>query len=110
MTHPTAQPDLCFLMNQRPHVINSARKWPIWRRDIRYEYVLAHLPTRVEQFNGGARSFHAKLAGHAAQASVLQGCAGYRKGRPVSMLRISPSCRTNTMPTVAITFRGRSDM
>jgi hypothetical protein len=25
------------------------------------------------------------------------------------MLRISPSCRTNTMPTVATTLRGRSD-
>ena len=44
-----------------------------------------------------------------AGASVLHGCAGWRKGRPVSMLRISPSCRTNTMLTVATTFRGRSD-
>jgi len=44
-----------------------------------------------------------------AQGSVLHGCAGWRKGRPVSMLRISPSCRTNTMLTVATTFRGRSD-
>jgi len=43
-------------------------------------------------------------------ASVLHGCAGWRKGRPVSMLRISPSCRTNTMLTVATTFRGRSDV
>jgi hypothetical protein len=42
-------------------------------------------------------------------ASVLHGCAGWRKGRPVSMLRILPSCRTNTMLTVATTFRGRSD-
>jgi hypothetical protein len=41
--------------------------------------------------------------------SVLHKCAGWRKGRPVSMLRISPSCRTNTMLTVATTFRGRSD-
>jgi transposase len=44
-----------------------------------------------------------------AQASMLHGCAGWRKGRLVSMLRISPSCRTNTMLTVAATFRGRSD-
>ena len=44
-----------------------------------------------------------------ASASVLHGCAGWRKRRPVSMLRISPSCRTNTMLTVAATFRGRSD-
>ena len=45
----------------------------------------------------------------AAVASMLHGCAGWRKGRPVSMLRILPSCRTNTMLTVATTFRGRSD-
>jgi len=44
-----------------------------------------------------------------AQASVLHGWAGWRKERPVSMLRISPSCRTNTMLPVATTFRGRSD-
>ena len=42
-------------------------------------------------------------------ASVLHGWVGWRKGRPVSMLRISPSCRTNTMLTVATTLRGRSD-
>ena len=41
--------------------------------------------------------------------SVLHGWAGWRRGRPVSMLRIPPSCRTNTMPTAATTFRGRSD-
>jgi hypothetical protein len=29
--------------------------------------------------------------------------------RSVSILRISPSCRTNTMLTAAIIFRGRSD-
>jgi hypothetical protein len=29
-------------------------------------------------------------------------------GRSVSMLRIPPSCRINTMPTVVTTFRGRS--
>jgi adenylate cyclase len=44
-----------------------------------------------------------------AGVSVLHGWAGWRKGRPVSMLRIPPSCRTNTMPTVATIFRGRSD-
>jgi hypothetical protein len=27
----------------------------------------------------------------------------------VTLLRISPSCRINTIPTVATTFRGRSD-
>jgi hypothetical protein len=31
-------------------------------------------------------------------ASVLHGCAGWRRGRSVSQLRISPSCRINTMP------------
>jgi hypothetical protein len=41
--------------------------------------------------------------------SVLHGCAGWRRRRSVSMLRISPSCRTNTTPTVATTLRGRSD-
>ena len=41
--------------------------------------------------------------------SVLHGCAGWRRRRSVSMLRISPSCRTNTMLTVATIFRGRSD-
>jgi hypothetical protein len=41
--------------------------------------------------------------------SVLHGWAGWRKGRPVSMLRVLSSCCTNTMPTVATTLRGRSD-
>src|SRR4051812_10048199 len=41
-------------------------------------------------------------------ASVLHGCAGWRRGRSVSQLWISPSCRTNTTPTVATTLRGRS--
>ena len=40
--------------------------------------------------------------------SVLHGCAGWRRGWSVSQLRISPSCRINTMPSVATTFRGRS--
>jgi hypothetical protein len=40
--------------------------------------------------------------------SVLHGWAGWRRRRSVSMLRISPSCRTNTILTVATTFRGRS--
>jgi ABC-type protease/lipase transport system fused ATPase/permease subunit len=44
-----------------------------------------------------------------AVASVLHGCTGWRRRRSVSMLRISPSCRTNTMPTVATILRGRSD-
>ena len=43
-----------------------------------------------------------------ARDSVLHGCAGWRKGRPVSMLRIAPSCRTNTMPLAVTIFRGRS--
>jgi hypothetical protein len=50
------------------------------------------------------------ITGLGTRVSVLHGCAGWRKGRPVSMLRISPSCRTNTMLTVATTFRGRSDV
>src|SRR4051812_8041207 len=36
------------------------------RQDKRYEHVLAHLPTCLEQLNGGARPFQANLAGHAA--------------------------------------------
>lgn len=44
-----------------------------------------------------------------ATVSVLHGCAGWGRRRSVSMLRISPSCRTNTTPTVATIFRGRSD-
>ena len=39
---------------------------------------------------------------------VLQGYAGSRKGRPVSMLRILPSCRTKPTLPAATTFRGRS--
>jgi hypothetical protein len=42
--------------------------------------------------------------------SVLHGWAGWRKDRPVSLLRISPSCRTNTMPLGATIFRGQSDV
>jgi hypothetical protein len=41
--------------------------------------------------------------------SVLHGWAGWRKGRPVTLLRILPSCRTSTMPIVATILRGRSD-
>ena len=53
---------------------------------------------------------HTILEGHFELiVSVLHGCAGSRKGRPVSLLWISPSCRTNTMPTAATTLRGRSD-
>jgi hypothetical protein len=48
-------------------------------------------------------------AAMAASSSVLHGCAGSRKGRPVSLLWISPSCRTNTMPIVATILRGQSD-
>jgi transposase len=43
-----------------------------------------------------------------ALASVLHRWAGWRRGRSVTLLRISPSCRINTMPTVATTFCGRS--
>ena len=40
--------------------------------------------------------------------SVLHGRTAWRSGRSVSMPRISPSCRINTMPTVATIFRGRN--
>ena len=45
----------------------------------------------------------------AAGVSVLHRWAGWRRGRSVTLLRILPSCRTNTMPLAATTFRGRSD-
>jgi hypothetical protein len=41
--------------------------------------------------------------------SVLHGWMGWRREGSVPAFRISPSCRTNTMPTVATIFRGRSD-
>jgi hypothetical protein len=43
------------------------------------------------------------------RVSVLHGCAGWRRRRSISMLRISPSCRINTMLTVVTIFRDRSD-
>ena len=52
----------------------------------------------------GAESMHVGVV----QQRVARMCV-WRKGRLVSMLRISPSCRTNTMLTVATTLRGRSD-
>jgi hypothetical protein len=42
------------------------------------------------------------------EVSVLHGWAGWRKGRPVSMLRIPPSCHTKSMLPAAAIFRGRS--
>ena len=43
------------------------------------------------------------------QASVLHGWAGWRRGRSVTLLRILPSCRTNTMPpAAALVQRDRS--
>jgi transposase len=41
-------------------------------------------------------------------ACCMDGIHAVRKPACFSMLRISPSCRINTMPTVATTFRGRS--
>ena len=67
-------------------------------------------PASWDAFSDVDAFVDAVLAELAAMASVLHGWAGWRKGRPVSMLRVLPSCRTNTMPTVATTLRGRSDV
>ena len=50
-----------------------------------------------------------QLADLGARVSVLQGYAGSRKGRPVSMLRIPPSCRIKPTLPVATIFVDRSD-